>query len=122
LRAAETLERRHEGDLAPVLANLARHCAAAVPLMPPETACEYGWRAADQAMQDLAFEEAARLYRLALAANEAAAPEDRHSEVDLLLAIGEAHARGGDGAASNRAYLDAAERVRRTGDAERLAL
>ncbi len=59
LAIAEALEKAHVGDRRPVLAELARHFAAAVPLAPVDKAVDYGRRAAAQAVRSAAYEEAA---------------------------------------------------------------
>ncbi|MBB3084062.1 ATP-binding protein [Geodermatophilus sabuli] len=64
--AADAVERMHTGRLEPHLSDLARHWAAAAASGERERAAEWITRAAEEAMRRLAYEEAARLYRLAL--------------------------------------------------------
>ena len=66
--AADAVERLHAGRLEPHLSDLARHWAAAAVSGERERAADWITRAAEEAMRRLAYEEAARLYRLALAA------------------------------------------------------
>ena len=120
LLAGEALERRHEANLDGVLGNIARHYAAAVPLVTVERARDFAERAGDLAMQQLAFEEAARHYQVALEAN-ASAPDRDARDTDLLLGIGDAYARAGDTDAAKAAFLAAADRARAASDSERLA-
>jgi DNA-binding CsgD family transcriptional regulator/tetratricopeptide (TPR) repeat protein len=65
-RAADAVERMHTGRLEPHLSDLARHWAAAAVAGERERASWWITRAAEEAMRRLAYEEAARLYRLAL--------------------------------------------------------
>ena len=59
LAVAEAIETVHAADRRPVLAELARHFAAAVPLAPVDKAVDYGRQAAAQAVRSAAYEEAA---------------------------------------------------------------
>ena len=85
-----------------------------------ERTVDYARRAGDRAARSLAYEEAARLYRVALSAldHEGAGEGDR---AELVLAMGDAMAREGDLAGSRATYLEAAEIARRTGAAAQLA-
>lgn len=116
--AAEALERRHVADLGPHLAVLAHHCYEAAA---HEAAGTYAKRAAELAASQLAYEEAARLYRLALNVLERRAGADESELCDLLLGLGDAQARAGDDAGAKQTFLRAAEVARSGGMAERLA-
>ena len=59
LAVAEAIEEVHAADRRPVLAELARHFAAAVPIAPVDKAVDYGRRAAAQAVRSAAYDEAA---------------------------------------------------------------
>jgi DNA-binding CsgD family transcriptional regulator len=92
--AADAIEAWYEGDLRPHLAQIARHRvegswpgdrAAAV------AACE---AAADAAADALAFEDTARLYRLALSVGEGETDDPQRSRLELGLAA--ALRRSGD--------------------------
>lgn len=120
LAAAEALEQRHGRDLDAVLAALALHYSAAVPLAEVGKAVDYARRAGDRAVRQLAYEEAARLYVLALSAQASGAASDTGARIDLMLAIGDAYARAGDRDASKGAFLEAADLARSDGDVERL--
>ncbi|MBA3261286.1 MAG: AAA family ATPase [Thermoleophilaceae bacterium] len=63
--AAEALEAVYAADLEPHLAELAHHFFAAAPAR-ADKAVEYARRAGDRAASQLAFEEAVRLYEMAL--------------------------------------------------------
>ena len=103
-RAGEALELVYAADPDPHLAELARHFVAAAPAGGAEKALAYARRAGDRAARQLAYEEAARHYETALTL--AGEPLVR---CELLLALGESHARAGDMSASKRAFHEAAE-------------
>jgi hypothetical protein len=86
-----------------------------------ELAIRYARDAGDQALRSLAYEEASRLYRMALTVfgqypSDALAPR-----LDLLLRLGDAEARGGDLPTSRETFLVAVDLARRAGDPEALA-
>jgi DNA-binding SARP family transcriptional activator len=115
--AADAVQAVHSEDLSPHLTELAHHYFAAAPSGVADKAVEYARRAGDRAASQLAYEEAARLYEMALTLVEEPA-----TRCDLLLALGEAHARAGDSQRSKRAFREAAELADEAGLAERLAL
>ena len=100
--AEETLERLGGDD-----AELAYHATAGNNF---EKAREHARRAGDKALAVLAYEEAARLYDVALTAR----PDDR-MRCELLLSRGEAEMRAGNTAAAKNTFVDAAEVARRLG-------
>jgi class 3 adenylate cyclase/tetratricopeptide (TPR) repeat protein len=120
-RVAEALERLHRDEPGPHLAELAHHFFEAAPGGDVGNAIDYARRAAEHALALLAFEEAARLYRMALRALELRQPVEERSGHDLLVALGEAQARAGESSAAKQAFLEAADIARRVGDAETLA-
>jgi len=81
----------------------------------------YGREAADRALDLLAFEEAARLYRHALEMLELADPSNDVEHCELLLSLGQAEMRGGNTAIAQAAFVDAATSARRLGLAPELA-
>jgi hypothetical protein len=81
----------------------------------------YARRAADRALELLAYEEAARLYTMALDALELAA-DDPAERCRVLLSLGEAEIRAGHGPAGRQGFLEAADLARRLGLARELAL
>jgi DNA-binding SARP family transcriptional activator len=115
--AAEALERRPAADLGRHLAQLAHHFYEAAE---DERARRYATQAAELAASRLAYEEAARLYRLALNLAERSDNADDAELCDLLLGLGDARARAGDDAGAKDTFLHAAEVARRGGFAERL--
>ncbi len=121
-RCAEALERLYADDPEPRLAELAHHWLEAVPAVPPERGIDLAARAGDRSMSLLAYEEAARLYRRALAALELrAAGTDPARRRDLLLELGAALRKAGDPVAARAGFLEAAELSARLGQAERQA-
>jgi DNA-binding SARP family transcriptional activator len=119
-RAGEALEELYAHDPDPHLAELAHHFFAAAPAGSAGKAADYARRAADRALRLLAYEEAIRLYRDALEAwSLAGGPAETRSE--LLLALGDAQARAGDGPAAKATFLEAAAAAKALGVAEHMA-
>ncbi|MEU6340763.1 AAA family ATPase [Streptomyces sp. NPDC046977] len=88
--AAETIERIYAEQIDDRSADIARHWAAAS-LDDPAPAVTWGRRAGDAALRSLAYEESARLYRLAL---EAGGPSiDQRLRCRLLIDLAHAHWR-----------------------------
>ena len=84
-------------------------------------AVDYARLAADQAARALAYEEAARLYRMALAAMPAAGVADESRRTETQLALGDVLTRGGDLDSARAAFLAASEIARRRGSGSDLA-
>ena len=130
-RIASVLEELYGPSVSEHLAELAFHFVQATVRpdgrgaeddMPiGQKAIEYARRAADQATRALAYEEAARLYRMALMVMALGGMADDEALADTLLALGDVHTRTGDIDSARIAFLEAAEIVRRTGDGQRLA-
>jgi DNA-binding SARP family transcriptional activator len=110
---AAALEVVHAEDLEPHLAELAQHYFAAAPAGASDQAIEYARRAGDRAASQVAHEEAARLYRMALEALAIRGQADEATRCQLLLALGEADARAGDATDAKEALLAAADIARR---------
>lgn len=117
LAVAVHLERTDPGQH---LAEIAHHRMAALPLGDPNPARDAGARAAVHALELLAYEDAARLYRWALdaAARAGADPEQR---ARLLVDAARAHHLANDGGASKSICEEAAALAQQAGDAEALA-
>jgi tetratricopeptide (TPR) repeat protein len=113
-RVGEALESLHADDPDPHLAELAHHFLAADG---GEKAVDYASRAATRSMSQSAYEEAARLYRLALDVGDVGGID----RCRLLLALGAAAMRAGDQALMRASFLDAAELADRLGASEELA-
>ena len=129
-RIAEVLEDMTDGAADAYLAELAFHYyqAAQAPEGGPDEiaalaqrAMEYARRAADQASWSLAFEEAARLRRMALAMLAASPETDDVLHGEILLSLGDAQARAGDLEGSKASFREAADIARRTGTVSQLA-
>jgi transcriptional regulator with XRE-family HTH domain len=82
------------------LSELAHHFLCAAQIGPSPKAARYAEAAAAHALHQLAFEEAARLYANALHVIEEHRPVDAVQVIHLLLALGDAQSRAGDGAGS----------------------
>jgi DNA-binding SARP family transcriptional activator len=108
LRAGEILERLHASDPQPYLAELAHHFFEALPSSDAARAVGYAERAGDHAVALLAYEEAARLYSLALRAIDSEAGDVAEKRCGLLVSLGDAWARAGDEPAARSAFLQAA--------------
>ncbi|MDP9300081.1 MAG: AAA family ATPase [Actinomycetota bacterium] len=117
----EMLEALYEDNAEPHLAELAHHFIEAAPGGDVDKAVTYTWRAGDRAMSLLAYEEAVRLYHLALQALELRGSVDDDDRCELLLALGDAQTRVGDAAAAKRSLLQAADIANRRKMPERLA-
>lgn len=131
-RVAETLEELHGPSPDEHLAELAHHyfeAAQGGDVEPPmgtirraaDHAASYARRAGDQASRSLAYEEAARLYTMALAVLEGQAAVDHGERAEILLALGDAQARAGDLPTARGSFLRAAAIARRRGDGAQLA-
>jgi tetratricopeptide (TPR) repeat protein len=120
-RTGEVLESLYGIEDEAHLAELAYHCFAAIPEGGPERAVAYARRAGDVASARLAFEEAARLYGMALQALRFTATQDDDLRCDLLLSVADAQARAGDVPAAKGTFLAAADLSHRLGRAEDMA-
>jgi tetratricopeptide (TPR) repeat protein len=78
-------------------------------------ATAYARRAGEHASRSLAYEEASRLFRMALAVLDMRPTPDEETRTEVLLALGDAEARAGDLEASRATFLQAATLARRTG-------
>ncbi|HEX6492258.1 MAG TPA: AAA family ATPase, partial [Candidatus Dormibacteraeota bacterium] len=118
-RVAEALERLVVSDPGPHLAELAYHFGQAALAAGPERAIDYAWRAGERAFTQSAYEEAARLYGMALEVAEDVGT-DPGVRADLLLATGRAMWRAGE-LQRARAVFDRVAALAGTRDPERLA-
>jgi tetratricopeptide (TPR) repeat protein len=114
-RTGEALEAVYSAALEPHLAELAHHFCAAAPAGDADKAIEYARRAGDHAASQLAYEEAVRLYEMALAL-----AADGITRCDLLLALADAQSRSGDTPGANLTCLEAGELADRLALPERL--
>ncbi len=119
-RIGEAIEKRARFRLDSVLVDLARHFLAAGP-DEADRAAEYAARAAEQAIERLAYEEGAELLAAALDARDAVgwpAPADR---ARLLLKLAGAVSRTGRWEEARERYAEAATAARDAGEPELLA-
>jgi tetratricopeptide (TPR) repeat protein len=120
--AAEALETVYGRERNPHLAELAHHFLEAAPGGEADKAIEYASQAASRAAALLAYEEAARLYQMALDALELKTTTgDQARRCELLLALGDVQARGGDPASWKETFAQAAEVARQVDAPEQLA-
>ncbi len=118
-RAVEAIERLHGPPDAAQLAELARHAGAAGDHAKALRAARDG---ANHALEAHAYEEAARLYGLAIDALDRLSPADPLERLALLMAAADALASAGNIAASKERSLAAAELARSARRASDLAL
>lgn len=116
------LEMVYAEDLDPHLSEIARHLYLAAPLGDAGIALEYLVRAGDQACGLFAYEEAAEHFRQALelipSADLSAA---RVTRPELLLRLGDAQWRSGNGPEARLTFEEAIADGRRLGDGDLLA-
>ena len=107
--ALAVLERLYRDDVEQHLSELAHHAYEGAGDGQYEQAISYTQRAGEQALALLAYEEAARLLRLALDSMERSRATDSTRRCEVLLALGDALARAGDEAGAKSRFLQAAE-------------
>jgi DNA-binding SARP family transcriptional activator len=109
-QAVEALAALHADDPGPYLAELAHHALAGNDLA---NGLVYARRAGDRALELLAYEEAVRLYRMALETLARSEAPDEPMRCELLLSLGEAELRAGNGGAAKQIFHEAADIARR---------
>jgi tetratricopeptide (TPR) repeat protein len=120
-RAGHVLEALYEDDPEPHLAELAHHFFEGAPSGDVEKAVMYARRAGDNAVSLLAYEEAVRLYQMALQVLELTHRKSREEQCEVMLALGDAQSRAGDEAGSKLTFLHAADLSRSLGLGNHLA-
>lgn len=115
------LENVYGDDLAPHLSEISRHLYLAAPLGDVGRALEYLVRAGDHASGLFAYEEAAIHYRRALELLAQAPDTSGEERTELLLRLGDAQWRSGDGGEARVTFEEAIEAARRFGKGELLA-
>jgi len=111
----EALEAFYGEDREPHLAELAHHFLSAGAAAPDGKATEYARAAGDRAVRLLAFEEAVRLYGMALDALRGDGAATDRTRCELLIGLADAEGRAGDDRAAKATYLRAAEQARLAG-------
>lgn len=101
------LEQIYGQDLDSRAGELARHWFETGPAGDTEKVVEYSLVAGKGAVSTLAYEEAARLFRMALQAMRDSPNDERRCEVLILL--GDAQRRSGDEPSAKETFLEAAE-------------
>ncbi len=119
-KVAEILEALYVNDIDSHLAELAHHFLQAAETGATEKALSYSRRAAELASSRFAFEEAARLYAVALEALELHNPRDRIQRCDLLIALAEAQEWTGANGEARENLKRAVELAGKLGAPERL--
>jgi DNA-binding SARP family transcriptional activator/tetratricopeptide (TPR) repeat protein len=120
-QVGEALEGLYANDLDPHLTELAHHFDAALPAGDAAKATEYARRAGDRAARLLAYEEAGRLYAIAIEIVETHGAGDPIEQSELLLRLGDVQARAGDVVPAKETFLRAAEIAREAAMAKQLA-
>lgn len=120
-RAAYVLESVYGIDDSEHLAELALHHFEAAAGGDHRKAFEYGRMAGEQALRRLAYEEAVRLYEMAVQTLETSEAPDLVSLGNLLLSLGDARVRAGDLYGAGKTFSRAAEVARRSGDVSLIA-
>ena len=122
-RVAEHLERTHGSAVEGHLAELAYHFYEGErDASTDRRAVDYARRAGAGATRSLAFEEGARLYRIALAALERTAQPAPAARLEILLALGDALSRAGGARAAREVLVEASEIAKSLGSSRELAL
>ena len=117
-RVGETIERLQGDDPDRHLDELAHHFLEAQEL---DKAIDYAIRAAKRAMSLMAYEEGAQLFERALQALELRGGASGQKRAELLIALGDAQVRAGDGQRGKETYFRAAEVARAAGAQDQFA-
>ena len=120
-RIAETLERLSLAGAQPRLAEIACHYFESRAGGTADRAYEYSQRAADRAVASGAFDDAIRLYKMALASCELLPRPDYSQRCDLLLSLADVQHKEGAEEAARAALREAAAIADQNGDPERFA-
>jgi tetratricopeptide (TPR) repeat protein len=121
-RVGEALESRSPSDPDAYLGELAHHFGeAAQGGADPGKAVTYARRAAQHALQRLAFEEAVSRFQHALCALDLDPRGDLGLRGELLLSLGDAQRQAGEADAARDTFAHAAAVARRLGSADMLA-
>ena len=120
-RIGQVLERLYMAQPEAHFAELSYHFFEGAQSGDADKAVLYSRLAGDQAGASLAYEEAVRLYRMGLEVLAGQEPLDEEARCDLLLAMGEAQMRAGDGGRAKESFWRAAGIARRERFGGRLA-
>jgi DNA-binding SARP family transcriptional activator len=117
-QVGEALEVLYSSDLDPHLAELAHHFFESAAGGDVSKAVDYARRAGARAVALLAYEEAVRLYRMALAGLDSKEASDEPLRCELLFSLGEAQARSGEMASAQETFARTAAVARELGRPE----
>ena len=120
-QVGQALASHYALDPEPHLAELAHHVVLAAPVGDALVAVQYARRAAERAVQQLAYEEGVRLYRLAVEACDLTPEPDDRLRCDLLLALADAQICAGNLADAADTAKEAVTAARAIADAARFA-
>ena len=127
-RVGEVLEALYGAGLqAQTLTELAHHFYQAASGGDPsvgqvvDKAIDYALRAAEQALSQVAYEEAVRLYRMALHALDLKGGPNEAERCELLIALGDAERKAGEPEGAEQTLLEAADIARRMEAPEQFA-
>jgi DNA-binding SARP family transcriptional activator len=120
-RIGDALEELYADNLEPRLAELAHHFYESARPAVAEKALAYARRAAERSLRLLAYEEAARLFEVALRVLDNLESPDDAIRCELVLALGDAYARAGDTPKSKQTYREAARLADALGLPDQLA-
>jgi DNA-binding CsgD family transcriptional regulator len=120
-RIGEVIEELYDANLEPHLARLALHFGEAASYGDAPKAIDYAVRAGERDDAQLAYEEAARHYTMALRALTLQEPVDENKHCQLLLALGEAQRKAGEFQQALETFQRAADIAKTLGSAEALA-
>jgi AAA ATPase domain len=120
-RAAHELEILYGEDAESHLAELAHHLFEGATGGDVEKMIRCARRAGARAVSLLAYEEAVRLYRMALQGLESSRADDAKERCEVLLDVGDAQTRAADEAGSKETFLQAADLSRNLNLGDQLA-
>jgi tetratricopeptide (TPR) repeat protein len=120
-QVAAAIERLQAANPTPYFGELAQHYFHAASAGYGDKAIEYGIKAAERAMEQLAWEAAIEHYQRALQVFDLQQPGDDRQRCELLLTLGEAQTRAGTTDLAMETYLRAAQLAHQLGDEELLA-
>jgi class 3 adenylate cyclase/tetratricopeptide (TPR) repeat protein len=121
LRVAEAMERVYTAAPEEHAADLAHHLYHAGTAAEWQKTVHYMTLAGHQALAAAGYEEAIRLFQIALQSLDATREPSRSQRCALLLALGDAQKKAGARGEARRVYLTAAHLSREMGAAEQLA-
>ena len=118
---AQSLEQLHRDDLTDYLPQLAEHYARSLPAGSRDKAVEFARRGARRAMRQLAYEEGARLFQMALDALATLPSPEQAATCALTIELGEALTRAGYVDRSREVFEGASALARKSNDSDGLA-